>query len=392
MRVVVIGQGYVGLPLAVAAAEAGHTVVGVDVDASKVGLLNLGTSPVADISDAALSAVISSGKYQASDSFAAVSTADVVCICVPTPLDENREPDLGAFESAVEAVGANLGTGALVIIESTISPGTTRGLAHGILSSVSRHNDFELVYSPERIDPANTKWNIKNTPKLLAGMTPNGSERAHKFYSTFVESVHVYSSVEAVETAKLLENSFRFVNISFVNELALFCSKLGIDIREVIDAASTKPYGFMPFYPSAGVGGHCIPVDPGYLAAKAREVGSPIRFIDLAHDVNALMPWFFVGKAEGILGSLSGKKILVVGVAYKPDVSDVRETPATGLIKMLRAAGAVVSWHDHLVGEWNGESSVPLSSDYDLVVLVNPHSSVDLSVLDGVPVLNTRGS
>ncbi len=391
MRVAIIGQGYVGLPLAVAAAEAGHTVVGIDVDAKKVALLNHGTSPVSDISDSSLTAVIASGNYQASNSFASVSTADVVCICVPTPLDDQGNPELSALESALEGIGANIGASALVILESTISPGTTRGLASSILSAVSRHSDFELAYSPERIDPANTCWNVRNTPKLVAGITPAGTSRAIHFYSSFVEKVISSPSVEVIETAKLLENSFRFVNISFINELAVFCSKLGIDVREVIDAAATKPYGFMPFYPSAGVGGHCIPVDPSYLAAKAREIGAPTRFIDLANEVNLSMPSFFAGKAEGMLGSLSGKKILVVGVAYKPDVSDVRETPASGLIKALRSAGAVVSWHDHLVLEWNGESSVPLASDYDLVVLVNPHSSVDLSVLDGVPVLNTRG-
>ena len=391
MRVAIVGQGYVGLPLAVAAAEVGHTVVGIDIDQKRVGLLNQGTSLVADIPDSVLSAVISSGDYKASNSYASIETADVVCLCVPTPLNESGLPDLAAFESALEAVGANLGASALVIIESTISPGTTRGLATSILSSVSRHTDFELVYSPERIDPANQKWNVKNTPKLVAGLSDEGTKRAIHFYKSFVETVTAGSSVEVIETAKLLENSFRFVNISFINELAVFCSKMGIDVREVIDAAATKPYGFMPFYPSAGVGGHCIPVDPAYLAAKAREVGAPTRFIDLANEVNLSMPSFFAGKAEGILGSLSGKKILVVGVAYKPDVSDVRETPASGLIKVLRSAGAIVSWHDHLVLEWNGESSVPLASDYDLVVLVNPHSSVDLTVLDGVPVLNTRG-
>ncbi len=391
MRVVIVGQGYVGLPLATAAAEAGHTVVGIDVDQKRTELLNYGVSPVADVSDSALGAIIASKNYSAAHSFASVSDADVVCICVPTPLNSQGTPDLSAFESALEAVGANLGASALVIIESTISPGTTRGLAASILSTVSRHKDFELVYSPERIDPANKKWNVKNTPKLVAGLTPEGTSRATHFYSSFVESVASASSVEVIETAKLLENSFRFVNISFINEIAVFCEKLGIDVREVVDAAATKPYGFMPFYPSAGVGGHCIPVDPAYLVEKAREIGAPTKFIDLANEVNLSMPSFFAGKAEGMLGTLSGKKVLVVGVAYKPDVSDVRETPASGLIKALRAAGAIVSWHDHLVLEWNGETSVPLASDYDLVVLVNPHSSVDLTVLDGVPVLNTRG-
>ena len=391
MRVAIVGQGYVGLPLAIAAAEVGHTVVGIDVDTNRVQGLTNGHSPVSDVLDSALAAVIASGNYDASHSFESISSADVVCICVPTPLDALGAPDLTAFKSALEAVGANLGPAALVILESTISPGTTRGLASSILSAVSRQTDFELVYSPERIDPANKKWNIKNTPKLVSGLTSEGTQRAVKFYSSFIESVSTGSCVEVIETAKLLENSFRFVNISFINEIAVFCSKMGIDVREVIDAAATKPYGFMPFFPSAGVGGHCIPVDPSYLAAKAREIGVPTRFIDLANEVNLSMPSFFVGKAEGLIGPLSGKKVLVVGVAYKPDVSDVRETPASGLITLLRASGAVVSWHDHLVLEWNGETSVPLAKDYDLVILVNPHSSVDLSVLDGVPIMNTRG-
>jgi UDP-N-acetyl-D-glucosamine dehydrogenase len=259
------------------------------------------------------------------------------------------------------------------------------------LASVSRHKDYSVVYSPERIDPANKTWNVKNTPKLVAGLDSEGTARAVKFYSSFVEKVIVGASVEVIETAKLLENSFRLVNISFINELADFCSRMGVDVREVVDAAATKPYGFMPFYPSAGVGGHCIPVDPSYLVAKAREIGAPTRFIDLANEVNLSLPSFFVGKAEGMIGSLAGKKILVVGVAYKPDVSDVRETPAAGLISLLRSAGAEVLWHDDLVGDWNGEKSVPLSSSYDLVILVNPHSSVDLGVLSGVPVVNTRG-
>ena len=391
MRVAIVGQGYVGLPLAIAAAEVGHTVVGIDVDAVRVQGLTNGRSPVSDISDSALAAVIASGNYNASHSFESISSADVICICVPTPLDDLGAPDLTAFKSALEAVGANMGSSALVILESTIAPGTTRGLAHSILSAVSRHSDFEIVYSPERIDPANKKWNVKNTPKLVSGLTLEGTQRAVKFYSSFIENVTTGSSVEVIETAKLLENSFRLVNISFINEIAIFCSKMGIDVREVIDAAATKPYGFMPFFPSAGVGGHCIPVDPSYLSAKAREIGAPTRFIDLANEVNLSMPSFFVGKAEGLIGPLSGKKVLVVGVAYKPDISDVRETPASGLIALLRASGAVVSWHDHLVLEWNGENSVPLAKDYDLVILVNPHSSVDLSVLDGVPIMNTRG-
>ena len=225
----------------------------------------------------------------------------------------------------------------------------------------------------------------------MAGLSESASDRAVSFYSKFVSSVSSYSSVEVVETAKLLENSFRLVNISFINEIAEFCAAMKIDVREVIAAASTKPYGFMPFFPSAGVGGHCIPVDPTYLAAKAREIGASTRFIDLANEVNLSRPSYFVGVAAGILGSLSGKKIVVVGVAYKPDVADVRETPAESLISLLRSAGADVVWHDHVVGQWRGEASAALSAGYDLAVLVNPHTGTDLDALGSIPIIDTRG-
>jgi UDP-N-acetyl-D-glucosamine dehydrogenase len=251
--------------------------------------------------------------------------------------------------------------------------------------------DFDLAYSPERIDPANKEWNVTNTPKLVSGLTSRATDRAATFYRTFVETVKTGSSLEVIETAKLLENSFRLINISFINEIAQFCSALQIDVREVVDAAATKPYGFMPFYPSIGVGGHCIPVDPSYLVAKAEGIGVPTHFIDLANGVNRSLPTYFTGVAEGILSGLTNRKILVVGVAYKPEVSDVRETPVAGLIKELRLKGADVAWHDDLVKEWNGEKSVPLTSHYDLVVLANPHGNTDLSALSSAKVLNTRG-
>jgi UDP-N-acetyl-D-glucosamine dehydrogenase len=250
---------------------------------------------------------------------------------------------------------------------------------------------YELAYSPERIDPANKQWTVTNTPKLVAGLTPAATELAVAFYKTFVDSVTVGSSPEVIETAKLLENSFRLVNISFVNEIAQFCAAMGIDVREVVDAAATKPYGFMPFYPGAGVGGHCIPVDPSYLVAKAQEMGVPTRFIDLANDLNQSLATYFTGVATGILGKIEGKKIVVVGVAYKPEVADVRETPAEGLIKELRSKGADVKWHDDLIQEWNGEKSVALSADFDLAILANPHSNTDLKALGSTRVLNTRG-
>jgi len=291
--------------------------------------------------------------------------------------------------SALDSIASHLNPHSLIINESTVSPGTTRGLIKETLDKAGV--SYELAYSPERIDPANKQWTVTNTPKLVAGLTPAATERAVAFYKTFVDSVTVGSSPEVIETAKLLENSFRLVNISFVNEIAQFCAALGVDVREVVDAAATKPYGFMPFYPGAGVGGHCIPVDPSYLVAKARELGTPTRFIDLANDLNQSLTTYFAGVATGILGELTGKKIVVIGVAYKPEVIDVRETPAEGLIKELRSRGADVKWHDDLIQEWNGESSVSLSSDFDLAILVNPHSNTDLKALGSTQVLNTRG-
>jgi UDP-N-acetyl-D-glucosamine dehydrogenase len=258
-------------------------------------------------------------------------------------------------------------------------------------SGLSR-DQFLVAYSPERIDPMNKKFTIKNTPKLVAGLTVEAAVMAKEFYSNFIDQVDVCDSLEVAETAKLLENSFRLVNISFINELAMFCQKIGIDVNDVIKAASTKPYGFMPFYPSVGVGGHCIPVDPLYLAQAARAVGAPSRFIELADEINLGMPTYFVGRASEMLGGLKDKKVLVIGVSYKPNVADVRETPVEALISGLKKSGAVVSWHDDLVKRWNGESSVALGSGFDLAILATPHDYLDLSLLGNVPVLNTRGS
>jgi len=389
MRIAIIGQGYVGLPLAIAAARAGHHVTGVDVNENLVQVLTSGESPIGDIASSAISEVLGS-RYFVTTDFSVVKTAEVVVICVPTPLDESRAPDLAPLTAALKSVAAHLAAGALVIVESTVSPGATRNLAAPILDSAGVA--YELAFSPERIDPANKTWNLTNTPKLVAGITDRAREKAVAFYSSFVAQVHTASSVEVIETAKLLENSFRLVNISFINEIAAFCDKLGIDVREVIGAAATKPYGFMPFYPGAGVGGHCIPVDPNYLLATAKEVGAPMRFIELANEVNLSLPSYFVGMANGILGSLAGKSILVVGIAYKPDVADLRESPALPLIALLREAGAKVVWHDELVGAWNGESSSALGTGFDLAILVNPHTGIDLTALGATKVLDTRGA
>ena len=389
MRVSIIGQGYVGLPLAMAVAQAGHEVVGIDLDQSLIEKLKVGKSPIVDVTDDQITSAIKTGRYSLANNFGAVETSDVVVICVPTPLDSVNKPDFSFLIRALNSIVDHLQANALIINESTISPGTTRGLIKETLDKAGI--PYELAYSPERIDPANKKWTVINTPKLVAGLTPTATERAVAFYKTFVESVTTGSSPEVIETAKLLENSFRLVNISFINEIAQFCAAMNIDVREVVDAAATKPYGFMPFYPGAGVGGHCIPVDPSYLVSKAQEMGVPTRFIDLANDLNQSLPSYFTGVASGILGGLKGKKILVVGIAYKPEVADVRETPAEGLIHQLRAQGADVKWHDELVQEWNNEKSVELTPDFDLAILVNPHSNTNLSALESTRVLNTRG-
>ena len=389
MKVSVIGQGYVGLPLALALVNSGYDVNGIDLDQKLVDKISSGSSPIVDITDQEVSSIVNSGNYSITNNFDSVLSSQIVIICVPTPLNKEQKPDLSFLVSATNSISQNLQKGTLVINESTVSPGTTRGVIKETLDKAGVQ--YDLAYSPERIDPANKTWNVTNTPKLVAGLTPAASKRAAAFYETFVETVKIGSSPEVIETAKLLENSFRLINISFINEIAQFCAALKIDVREVVDAAATKPYGFMPFYPSAGVGGHCIPVDPSYLVAKAEELGAPTRFIDLANDVNRSLTSYFTGIAAGILGGLQNRKILVVGIAYKPEVSDVRETPAAGLINELRSKGADVAWHDDLVKEWSGEKSAPLSPNYDLVVLVNPHKETDLSVLTSAKVLNTRG-
>ena len=389
--VAVIGQGYVGLPLAVAAAKSGSVVLGLEVNGARVDMLNAGVSPVEDISDAAIAELIAAGKYSASTDFALVKDCSVIAICVPTPLGDGAKPDLSALIAATSSVGTNLAAGALVIIESTVEPGTTRNVVLPILLRESglSEDQFELAFSPERIDPSNKKWTITNTPKIVAGLTPQALKRTVEFYSTFVSEVTECSSLEIAETAKLLENSFRLINISFINEIAQMCDVMGLNVNEVIDAASTKPYGFMPFYPSAGIGGHCIPIDPIYLAHAAKVAGAPSAMIDLAQKINDDRPEYFVSQASALLGGLSGKKVLVVGIAYKPNVADMRESAALPLIAGLRKSGADVSWHDDLVGSWNGEVSADLSAGHDLVLVVNKHDGVDLALVGATPVIHT---
>jgi UDP-N-acetyl-D-glucosamine dehydrogenase len=391
----VVGQGYVGLPLAISSAECGNKTFGIDINSEKIKLLKSGISIIEDLSDEQINKAVKSNKYLPTEIFEeAVPGSSIVLICVPTPLSTSHKPDLEILKSAVEDVGKNLKAGMLVIIESTIQPGTTRNVVVPILEKESGlgADKFLVAYSPERIDPMNKKFTIKNTPKLVAGLTPEAAIKAKEFYSKFIDQVDVCDSLEVAETAKLLENSFRLVNISFINELAMFCQKIGIDVNDVIKAASTKPYGFMPFYPSVGVGGHCIPVDPLYLAEAARSAEAPTRFIELADEINLAMPTYFVGRASEMLGGLKDKKVLVIGVSYKPNVADTRETPVAALITGLMKSGAVVSWHDDLVKNWNGQSSVALGSGFDLAILATPHDYLDLSLLGNTPLLNTRGS
>ena len=393
-NVAIVGQGYVGLPLALAAVNVGHNVVGLDIDISKTELISSGKSPIEDISNKEISGALATKRYRLNSAIKFDSSIEVICVCVPTPLNKEHKPDLTILEAAVSAVSQSLKAGMLVIIESTIQPGTTREILLPLLEKGSglTRDQFFLAYSPERIDPLNKEWDVKNTPKLVSGLTQESADKAQDFYKTFIEHTVICPSLEIAETAKLLENAFRFINISFINEVAMFCNKLGIDIKEVIAAASTKPYGFMPFYPSIGVGGHCIPVDPIYLSSKATEIGSPTSFIDLADKINKNVPQYLVARAERITNGLKGKKIIVIGVSYKPNVADTRETPVESLISRLQENEAQVFWHDDLVKQWKGESSTELSDNFDLAVIATPHDYLDLSVLGNVPILDTRGS
>lgn len=393
-KISVVGQGYVGLPLAIEAAKHGFDVCGIDINNSIVDQLNFGKSHIEDISDLDLSLVLKSGKYFATIDFGEVRGSEIVLICVPTPLNAKRLPDLSALESAIISVSKNLSKNTLIIVESTIEPGTTKNF---IIPLVLKHSsllphELYFAYSPERIDPRNKTWSLKNTPKLVSGADKIAIKRAFDFYADFIEPLHIVESIEVAETSKLLENTFRFINISLINEISNFCYELGIDVNDVISAASTKPYGFMAFYPSIGIGGHCIPIDPLYLLKKSNEIGAPISMIDLADKVNLAIPSNIVKRAERKLGDLKGKRVLVIGVSYKPNVSDVRETPVTSLVQLLKAKGAEVNWHDDLVGEWEGTSSSDLDDRYDLAIIATPHNYLDLSKIKNTPIINTRGS
>ena len=372
MRVAIIGQGYVGLTIAVGAAGAGHTVLGFDVNQDLVNQLNSGKSHIEGISDSQIAEFVSSGVFAASADPVVLDGADVIVIAVPTPLDGVRNPDLSYVHSAAELINKQVKSPALIINESTSYPGTLRKEIAARITGV----EHLFASSPERVDPGNTQWGTKNTPRLIGGLNPAAVAKAREFYASFCDSIIEVSSPEVAEAAKIFENTFRQVNIALVNEFAQISDALGISSREVIEAAATKPYGFMPFNPGPGVGGHCIPVDPSYLAHVADLVGVPATFIKRANEVNLAMPAYVVKRVVTVAGgSISDKSVVVVGVSYKANVADTRETPAAAVIDLLRAHGANVVWHDNLVGSWRGESSTALGA-FDIAVVVTKHDGV----------------
>ena len=374
MKITIIGQGYVGLNIAVSAASVGHSVIGFDTNSGLVDRLNKGKSHIEGISESLLITLISDSKYSASSNASVLEDSEVVIIAVPTPLDAQRNPDLSYIYNAVETIAQIVKATTLIVNESTSYPGTLRNEIATRITGINHH----YASAPERVDPGNTQWGTKNTPRLIGGLTPEAVTKAKELYSSFCDTVIEVSSPEVAEAAKIFENTFRQVNIALVNEFAQIADALGISGREVLDAAATKPYGFMEFNPGPGVGGHCIPVDPTYLAYVASKVGVPATFIKRANEVNLAMPAYVVKRViDGTGGSVNGKSVVVVGVSYKANVADTRETPAASIIDLLREAGASVSWHDPLVGSWRGERSAELGA-HDVAVVVTKHDVVSL--------------
>jgi UDP-N-acetyl-D-glucosamine dehydrogenase len=405
--VAIVGAGYVGLPLARTFADAGRSVVLVDVDAPRVAQLNAGESYIEDVPTEVLGPLVDAGLITATTDYDELRDADAILVALPTPLSRQREPDLRILVSAVEQISTRLRRGHLVVLESTTYPGTTREQVLPILergSGLKVGDDFHLAFSPERVDPGREDWTTKTVPKVVGGIDEASSAAAAELYGSAIDTVHTVSSPEAAELTKLLENIFRSVNIALVNELAQLCDRMNIDVWEVIEAAATKPFGFMSFQPGPGLGGHCIPIDPFYLTWKAREFGFYTEFIELAGKVNESMPYFCRSVVSQALNharqrSLSGSKILVLGVAYKPDIADTRESPALKLIGLLQNAGADVSYHDPHVPSVDEHGIVMSSSPldpaaYDCVVVVTDHSGIDYDALveDAVLVVDLRNA
>jgi len=395
-NLVIIGLGYVGLPLAVEAARAGHSVVGLDIDRNVVEGLNAGRTHVDDLADADIQAMREAG-FRATTDESVIASADIVVICVPTPWSDDGGPDLGAVRSAAGAIARKLCQGTVVILESTTYPGTTDEVLRPALedeSGLIAGRDFHLAFSPERIDPGNPTYGMRNTPKVIGGYTEACAKAAAEFYGTFVESVVYTKGTREAETAKLLENTYRHINIALVNEMARFCHELDIDLWDVVRAASTKPFGFQAFYPGPGVGGHCIPIDPNYLSHNVRaRLGYPFRFVELAQEINSTMPAYVAHRAQNLLNSVGvatkDAHILLLGVTYKPNIADQRESPATPLARHLHALGAKISYHDPYVPSWhlNGVQLARVDDldaavkDADLVILVQNHAEYDADQL-----------
>jgi UDP-N-acetyl-D-glucosamine dehydrogenase len=407
-RVGVIGLGYVGLPLVVEFARAGFTVTGFDVDETKVAQINAGQSYIPDVAEADLAACVKAGKIRATTDMSQLAAMDAIDICVPTPLRKTKDPDLSYVVHAVEAVAATLRRGQLVILESTTYPGTTDEVVQPMLvaKGFKPDVDFFLAFSPERVDPGNPQFNTKNIPKIVGGVGPASTEVAAALYGATVQHVIQVSSTRVAEMVKLLENTFRAVNIGLVNEIALMCHKMNIDVWEVIDAAKTKPFGFMPFYPGPGLGGHCIPIDPFYLSWKARQSGFECRFIELAGQVNGAMPEYVVQLIAEALNSkkkaLNGSRVHLFGMAYKPNVGDVRESPALDILELLTRQGAVVSYTDPFVASLaHGDETLQsvaaadaLADAADCYVICTNHDAFDYAAIghSGALIVDTRNA
>ena len=380
MKISIIGQGYVGQSLAIAAANAGHIVLGYDVNPDLINQLVDGKSYVPGVNSNVLFELQKKGNFTPTTNAQLISNSEIVIIAVPTPLDVNRQPDLSFVFSACKVIVENCHSGTLIINESTSYPGTLRNI---IVPTVEKADKKEFMFAsaPERVDPGNPDWNIGNTPRVIAGLSAEATSKAIQFYSTFCSSLYQVSSPEVAEASKLFENTFRQINISLVNEFSVISRALGFSAHEAIKAASTKPFGFMPFFPSIGVGGHCIPIDPIYLSYIAKSVGIEPKFIELANSTNLNMPSVVARQIDNFIqGGLSGKRIQIAGIAYKPGVPDMRESPVLNLIKELEKLGGEVIWCDPLVSEFNGEKSTPLKLDIDLGLVITPHEEFDFSI------------
>jgi UDP-N-acetyl-D-glucosamine dehydrogenase len=408
-KIAVLGMGYVGLPLATVFGEAGFQVIGIDPVAEKVELLSRGESYVGDVSSAQVARLVSEGLLTATTDYSAIQQADAVSICVPTPLRKSGDPDMSYIISAMEGLAPFLHPGMAIVLESTTYPGTTREL---MLPALQKHSgleagkDFFLAFSPERVDPGRTDWTTLNTPKVIGGITTNCTAVSVAWYSQAMKTIVPVTSAEVAEMAKLLENTYRMINIGLVNELAIMCDRLDVDVWEVIEAAATKPFGFMKFTPGPGLGGHCIPIDPLYLSWKLKSLNYTARFIELASEINSNMPRYVVTKVQDALNDhalpLKGSHVLVLGAAYKPDIDDLRESPAIDVIGLLRQKGALVSYHDPYIpsfkhDDWKLDSVQDLPASVaaaDCVVIITNHSSYDYGAIlnDSKLIVDTRNA